>query len=47
MWNQNTNRPWAALLLVGALILTALVMLQGIVTAAPPPSATRGGADSR
>jgi serine protease Do len=38
MWNQNTNRPWAALLLVGALILTALVMLQGIVTAAPPPA---------
>lgn len=38
MWNQNTNRPWAGLLLVGALILTALVMLQGIVTAAPPPA---------
>lgn len=38
MWNQNTNRPWAGLLLVGALIVTALVMLQGIVTAAPPPA---------
>ena len=38
MWNTSTNRPWAVLLIVGGLILTAVVMVQGIVTAAPPPA---------
>ena len=36
MWKQSANRPWAALLAVGGLILTAVVVFQGIVTAAPP-----------
>ena len=39
MWNQSTNRPWAVLLVVGGLILTAVVVFQGIVTAAPPVGA--------
>ena len=39
MWNQNSNRSWAALLVVGGLILTAVVVFQGIVTAAPPAAA--------
>ena len=36
MQQQTTNRPWATLLVVGGLILTAVVTFQGIVTAAPP-----------
>ena len=39
MWKQSANRPWAALLAVGGLILTAVVVFQGIVTAAPPVAA--------
>ena len=39
MWRQRANRPWAALLSVGGLILTAVVVFQGIVTAAPPVAA--------
>lgn len=39
MWKQSANRPWAALLGVGGLILTAVVVFQGIVTAAPPVGA--------
>lgn len=34
-WTQSTNRSWAALLVVGGLILTVAVLFQGIVSAAP------------
>ena len=35
MRNQSANRSWAVLLVVGGLILTAAVLFQGIVSAAP------------
>jgi flagellar biosynthesis component FlhA len=41
MWRQSANRLWAALLIVGGHILTAVVVFQGIVTA-PPPVVTQG-----
>ena len=34
-----TDSPWARLLLAGALILAAVVLLQGAVTAAVPAAA--------
>lgn len=39
MRNQSVNRPWAALIVTGGLILTAVVVFQGVVTAAPPAAA--------
>ena len=41
MWNQSMDRPWLALLVVGSLIVTALVLFQGMLLAAPPVVASQ------
>ena len=39
MLYESSNRSWAALLVVGSLVVTAIVLFQGIMTAASPPEA--------
>jgi len=38
---ESSNRFWAALLVVGSLVVTAIVLFQGVVTAASPPAEQR------
>ena len=33
-WNERTNQQWVGLVIVGALILTGVVLLQSVIAAA-------------